>query len=92
MAFVQKTDGMLQNVHSAAQIVRHSVFPVSVITRCLRPIAGWKGLEPRLSAVRHIVAHITLISQTESRCTQSILLNFKIPPSVGGSARSRSVL
>lgn len=86
MAFVQKTDGMLQNVRS--QNVRHFVFPVSVITRCLRPIVGWKGLGPRLCAVRHTVAHITLIFQTESRCTcpaQSILLNFKITLSVGRS-------
>lgn len=88
MAFVQKTDGMLQNVRSVPQIVRHSVFPVSIIMRCLRQIAGWKGLEPRLCTVRHIAAHITLIFQTESRRTfpaQSILLNFKIPPSVGRS-------
>lgn len=91
----QKTDGMLQNVHSAAGIVLHSVFPVGVITRCLRQIQGWKGLELHLCAVRHIAAHIMVIFQTESRCTfpaQSILLNFKIPPSVGWSARGCSVL
>lgn len=41
-------------------LVRRAVFPVSVVSRCPRQIAEWKGWEPSAGAVRHVVARCYL--------------------------------